>query len=140
MTRYYTRVCNFYYGKVSKYLVDKKKTIPLHQFKEISFDQIELITRKSKKKISIHNVKYLSKKLKNQINLDLKKIKSKKKNFSKFNFKNLPNILGVLNLTPDSFSDGGKFNTKKKGVEQAFHLLDSGANLIDIGGESTRPG
>jgi dihydropteroate synthase len=48
--------------------------------------------------------------------------------------------LGVLNLTPDSFSDGGKFNTKKRGVEQAFHLFNSGANLIDIGGESTRPG
>ena len=48
--------------------------------------------------------------------------------------------MGVLNLTPDSFSDGGKFNTKKKGIKQAFHLFDSGANLIDIGGESTRPG
>tara|TARA_B100001057_G_scaffold267142_1_gene267266 strand:+ start:694 stop:1746 length:1053 start_codon:yes stop_codon:yes gene_type:complete len=140
MSGYYTKVCNFYYGKVSKNLVNKKKSIPLHQFKKISFDQIELITRKSKKKISIHDVKYLSKKLKNKINLDLKKIKSKKKNFSKFNFKNLPNILGVLNLTPDSFSDGGKFNTKKKGVEQAFHLFNSGADLIDIGGESTRPG
>ena len=45
-----------------------------------------------------------------------------------------------MNLTPDSFSDGGKFNTKKKGIEQAFNLFNSGANLIDIGGESTRPG
>ncbi len=82
----------------------------------------------------------MSKNLKNKINYDLKKIRSKKKNFSNFDFKNIPNILGVLNLTPDSFSDGGKFNTKKKGVEQAFHLFNSGANLIDIGGESTRPG
>jgi dihydropteroate synthase len=48
--------------------------------------------------------------------------------------------MGILNLTPDSFSDGGKFNTKKKGIEHAFHLFNSGANLIDIGGESTRPG
>ena len=140
MSRYYTRVCNFYYGKVSKNLVIKKKSIPLHQLNEISFDQIEIITRKSKKKISIHKIKDLPKTLRNKINFDLNKIKSKKKNFSKFNFQNIPNILGVLNLTPDSFSDGGKFNTKKKGVEQAFHLLDSGANLIDIGGESTRPG
>ena len=82
----------------------------------------------------------MSKNLKNKINYDLKKIRSKKKNFSNFDFKNIPNILGVLNLTPDSFSDGGKFNTKKKGVEQAFHLFNSGAKLIDIGGESTRPG
>jgi len=140
MPRYYTRVCNFYYGKVSKNLIDKKKTIPLHQIKEISFDQIEIITRKSKKKISIHQIKNLSKTLKNKINYDIKKIKSKKKNFSNFNFQKIPNILGVLNLTPDSFSDGGKFNTKKKGTEQAFYLFNSGADLIDIGGESTRPG
>jgi len=140
MSRYYTRVCNFYYGKVSKKLIDKKKSIPLHQIKEISFDQIEIITRNSKKKISIHQIKDLSKTLKNKINYDLKKIKSKKKNFSNFNFQKIPNILGVLNLTPDSFSDGGKFNTKKKGIEQAIYLFSSGADLIDIGGESTRPG
>ena len=140
MSGYYTRVCNFYYGNVSKNLVKKKKSIPLHQLNEISFDQIEIITRKSKKKISVHKIKDLPKKLKNKINLDLKKIKSKKKNFSKFNFQKIPNILGVLNLTPDSFSDGGKFNTKKKGIEQAFNLFNSGANLIDIGGESTKPG
>ncbi len=140
MSRYYTRVCNFYYGKESKYLVKKKKSIPLHQIKEISFDQIEIITRKSKRKISINQIKNLPKNLKDKINFDLKKIKSKKKNFSNFNFKNIPNILGILNLTPDSFSDGGKFNTKKKGTEQLFHLFNSGANLIDIGGESTKPG
>ena len=64
MSRYYTRVCNFYYGKHSKNLVNKKKTIPLHQIKEISFDQIELLTRRSKKKISINYIKNLPKLLK----------------------------------------------------------------------------
>ena len=49
MTRYYTRVCNFYYGAKSKILVEKNKSLPLHGIKEISFDQIEIITRKSKK-------------------------------------------------------------------------------------------
>ena len=140
MPRYYTRACNFYYGNESKKLVKKKKSIPLNDLKEISFDHIEIITRKSKKKISINEIKNLSKALKDKINLDLKKIKSKKKNFSYFKFQNIPNILGVLNLTPDSFSDGGKFNTKKKGIKQAFHLFNSGANLIDIGGETTKPG
>ena len=140
MSRYYTRVCNFYYGSQSKNLVSKKKSIPIHQIKEISFDQIEIITRKSKKKISIKEIKYLSKSLKKKINFDLKKIKLKKKNFSNLNLKKIPNILGVLNLTPDSFSDGGKFNTKKKGFKHVMHLINSGADLIDIGGESTRPG
>ena len=50
MPRYYTRVCNFYYGNHSKNLVLKKETIPLNQIKEISFDQIEILTRSSKKK------------------------------------------------------------------------------------------
>jgi hypothetical protein len=81
MPRYYTRVCNFYYGNQSKYLVNKKKAIPLNQIKEISFDQIEIITRKFKKKIFINQIKYLSKSLKTKINFDLKKIKKRKKNF-----------------------------------------------------------
>ena len=140
MKRYYTRACNFYYGNLSKELVKRKKTIPLHQIKEISFDNIEIITRKSKKRISIDQIKYLPKNLRNKINLDLKKINSKKKNFSNLNFKKIPNILGVLNLTPDSFSDGGKFNTKKKGINHAMDLYKKGADLIDVGGESTRPG
>ena len=140
MQRYYTRACNFYVGNQSKILVNKKKTIPLHQIKEISFDHIEIITRKSKKKISINQIKYLPNDLKKKIYLDIKKIKSKKKNFSNLEFKKIPNILGVLNLTPDSFSDGGKFNTKKKGINHAIKLYKEGADLIDVGGESTRPG
>jgi len=140
MQRYYTRVCNFYYGNQSKILVNKKKTIPLHQIKEISFDHIEIITRKSKRKISISQIKYLPNDLKKKVNLDIKKIKNKKKNFSNLEFKKVPNILGVLNLTPDSFSDGGKFNTKKKGINHAIKLYKEGADLIDVGGESTRPG
>ena len=48
--------------------------------------------------------------------------------------------MGVLNLTPDSFSDGGKFNSKSKGIKHAVQMIKSGANIIDVGGESTRPG
>ena len=140
MQRYYTRACNFYFGNQSKILVNKKKSIPLHQIKEISFDHIEIITRKSKKKISINQIKRLPKNLKKKINSDINKIKSKKINFSNFNFKKIPNILGVLNLTPDSFSDGGKFNKKNKGIIHAVELYKNGSSLVDLGGESTRPG
>jgi len=79
MLRYYTRVCNFYYGNQSKKLVNQKKAIPLNGIKEISFDQIEIITRNSKKKIFINQIKYLPKLIRKKINFDLKKIKSKKK-------------------------------------------------------------
>jgi len=140
MRRYYTRACNFYYGKKSNFLVSKKKSFSLSDNKEISFDHIEIISRKSTKKISITRLNSLPKLLKKQITSDLKNITSKKKNFSNLNFQKIPNIMGVLNLTPDSFSDGGKFNTKNKGVKHAIKMFKSGANIIDVGGESTRPG
>ena len=49
-------------------------------------------------------------------------------------------IMGILNVTPDSFSDGGKFNEIDEAVNQARKLIEDGADIIDIGGESTRPG
>ncbi|KTC81197.1 dihydropteroate synthase [Legionella cherrii] len=51
-----------------------------------------------------------------------------------------PLIMGILNVTPDSFSDGGKFLSIGRACEHAFHLISQGADLIDIGGQSTRPG
>ncbi len=48
--------------------------------------------------------------------------------------------MGILNATPDSFSDGGKFRSPKDAIAQAEHMLADGVDLIDIGGESTRPG
>jgi len=49
-------------------------------------------------------------------------------------------VMGVLNVTPDSFSDGGKFNSEKEAISRAKQLVKDGADIIDIGGESTRPG
>jgi dihydropteroate synthase len=51
-----------------------------------------------------------------------------------------PLIMGVVNITPDSFSDGGQFSTVDAAVAHARQLIDEGADIIDIGGESTRPG
>jgi dihydropteroate synthase len=140
MTRYYTRACNFYYGKNSQNLINSKKTLPLNGNKFISFDEVEIITRKSKKKIKVNSIKYLPTSIKKKIFKDIKIITSKKKNFSNFNFNKIPMIMGVLNLTPDSFSDGGKFNSFGKGLNHAKKLLKEGVDIIDIGGESTRPG
>lgn len=50
-----------------------------------------------------------------------------------------PAVMGIVNVTPDSFSDGGKFYTPADAVEQALRLEDAGAAILDIGGESTRP-
>lgn len=60
-------------------------------------------------------------------------------NFS-LDFSKKTYIMGVLNVTPDSFSDGGLFFSEKKAIEHALRLIEDGADIIDIGGESTRPG
>lgn len=49
-------------------------------------------------------------------------------------------VMGILNLTPDSFSDGGKWNSVDKAVKRAIEMQNQGADIIDIGGQSTRPG
>ena len=48
--------------------------------------------------------------------------------------------MGILNITPDSFSDGGKYLSTSRAIDRAFEMVDDGADIIDIGGESTRPG
>ena len=53
MIKYYTRACNFYFGQTSLEKIKKKQSIPLHGNKLISFDTVEILTRKTKKKISI---------------------------------------------------------------------------------------
>ncbi|KPK31399.1 MAG: dihydropteroate synthase [Nitrospira bacterium SG8_35_1] len=61
------------------------------------------------------------------------------KNFN-FNFSVKTHIMGILNVTPDSFSDGGHFFNRDRAIEQALRMQADGADIIDIGGESTRPG
>jgi dihydropteroate synthase len=55
-------------------------------------------------------------------------------------FANIPLLMGIVNATPDSFSDGGRFLESETAVAQALRLVSEGADIIDVGGESTRPG
>ena len=140
MPRYYTRVCNFYYGSKSKALVKNAKTLPLNGNNLISFNKIEIISRKSIKKLSINKINDLPDLIKEIVKKDIKLITKNKRNFKNLNFKTLPKIMGVLNMTPDSFSDGGKYNRNYLAKKRLNYLFDSGADIVDIGGESTRPG
>ena len=144
MRKYYTRPCNFYYGNYAKDLIDQKKAYSLAGREDISFDQIELIKRKKKKSteskfLNISEIKNLDNKLSLLIKNDLKKITSKRKKIKGINF-SIPQIMGVLNITPDSFSDGGLFYDEIKAEKQIKNMIKGGASIIDIGGESTRPG
>ena len=139
MQKYYTRACNFYFGKNSLQKVKKNLSLPLGGNKSISFDTIEIITRTSKRKLNIKQLNHLPKNIKKKVLSDLKNI-CKIKKIRKLNLKNIPLLMGILNLTPDSFSDGGKYNEINASKSQINKLIRSGANIIDIGGESTRPG
>ncbi len=139
MAKYYTRACNFYFGRISQEKVKKKLAIPLNGNNLISFDNIEIITRKNIKRINIKKINNLRNKIKKKVLIDIKQI-SKKKFFKGLKFSHLPILMGVLNLTPDSFSDGGKYNKKKMGEQHAKKLIKDGCGIIDIGGEATNPG
>ena len=140
MNKYYTRACNFYYGKLSKKLVRSRKTLPLCGGKEISFDKIEIFTKNKRivksRLIDIKKINFLPKKIKIKVLEDIKMIALKRKFLKEKNHM----LMGILNMTPDSFSDGGKFNDNKKAQNQISEMVNSGAEIIDIGGESTRPG
>ena len=119
-------------------MLKKKKALSLHGNKEISFDTVEILSRKKKRKININIINSLSFDLKKKIKKDLKKI-TKKKSFCKISLKE-PLLIGILNLTPDSFSDGGQYNQIGLALKRVKSLLKAGCKIVDVGGESTRPG
>ena len=144
MIKYYTRACNFKYGSTARQLIKNKSALPLCGNKNISFEEIEIITRKenkiSSKIINLKKIKSLNSIKRKKVLKDLKNITFKRRNFLKNIDFSQPNIMGILNLTPDSFSDGGKFNNNNKSIKHISNMIASGANIIDVGGESTRPG
>ena len=78
----------------------------------------------------------LAKKIPNHI---LDKITKRRPKICRISF-DTPTIMGILNVTPDSFSDGGKYSTLNAATEHCMSMVSAGADIIDIGGESTRPG
>ena len=144
MRKYYTRPCNFYYGKYARKLIKEKKALYLAGNPNIAFDQLEIFQRKKKGIITsnvypIAKIKALNKEIIFAIKTDLKKITSKRKSICGIKF-DYPKIMGALNITPDSFSDGGLFFDESKACDHANLMVKGGATVIDVGGESTRPG
>ena len=79
MVKYYTRACNFYYGSISVEKVKRKLSLPLHGNKLISFDTVEIISRKKIKKINIKKINKLKQQIKKKISSDIREISKKKK-------------------------------------------------------------
>ncbi len=95
---------------------------------------LKLLAEKMKKQP--YKLKEIGIELERQLNLDY----SFTHVLDKLNAKSFPLIMGILNLTPDSFYDGGKFNKIDTALKRVEEMIEQGADIIDIGGESTRPG
>ena len=140
MRNHYTRACNFYYGIKAQNLIKKKIALPLCGNKSLAFDHIEILSRKKKSRVvHIKKIDSLDKILKKIVKNDIRKIVSKRPNLNNDLKFSEPLIMGILNLTPDSFSDGGLYNQSHKAFLHIQNMIDKGANIIDVGGESTRP-
>ena len=141
MKSIYIRPTNIVFGQKANYFIQAGTAKSLCGLEDVGFLSVEILKRKSDgntvEEYSVLELKRLD--FKDEIQSDLNKIVSKRNNIFNLNFKN-PILMGVLNVTPDSFSDGGKYNTTFRALDHVKNMIDFGAHIIDVGGESTRPG
>ena len=141
MKSIYIRPTNIVFGQKANYFIQAGTAKSLCGIEDIGFLSVEILKRKSDgntvEEYSVLELERLD--FKDKIQSDLNKITSKRNNIFNLNFKN-PILMGVLNVTPDSFSDGGKYNTTFRALDHVKNMIDFGAHIIDVGGESTRPG
>ena len=141
MKSIYIRPTNIVFGQKANYFIQAGTAKSLCGLEDVGFLSVEILKRKSDgntvEEYSVLELERLD--FKDKIQSDLNKITSKRNNIFNLNYKN-PILMGVLNVTPDSFSDGGKYNTTFRALDHVKNMIDFGANIIDVGGESTRPG
>jgi dihydropteroate synthase len=141
MKSIYIRPTNIIFGQKANYFIEAGTAKSLCGLEDVGFLSVEILKRKSDgntvEEYSVLELERLD--FKDKIQSDLNKITSKRNNIFNLNFKN-PILMGVLNVTPDSFSDGGKYNTIFRALDYVKNMIDFGAHIIDVGGESTRPG
>jgi len=141
MKSIYIRPTNIVFGQKANYFIQAGTAKSLCGLEDVGFLSVEILKRKSEgntvEEYSVLELERLD--FKDEIQSDLNKITSKRNNIFNLNYKN-PILMGVLNVTPDSFSDGGKYNTTFRALDHVKNMIDFGAHIIDVGGESTRPG
>ena len=141
MKSIYIRPTNIVFGQKANYFIQAGTAKSLCGLEDVGFLSVEILKRQTDgntvEEYSVLELEGLD--FRNEIESDLNKITSKRNNICNLNFKN-PILMGVLNVTPDSFSDGGKYNTTFRALDHVKSMIDFGAHIIDVGGESTRPG
>ena len=129
MTRTYYRPLGLCYGSDAERLIASHRAGRLGGHVAIGFTLVELI-RRDGKSIDRDIIPYTS---------VLQAIEAPRGSFAGLAL-NVPAIMGIVNVTPDSFSDGGKHSTSEAGAAHGLALAAEGAHILDVGGESTRPG
>ena len=141
MKSIYIRPTNIVFGQRANFFIQEKSAKSLCGLENVGFLSLEILKRQSDgntvEEYSVLEIEKLD--FKNEIKDDLNNITSKRKNVFNLDFTN-PILIGVLNVTPDSFSDGGKYNTMYRALDHVRTMINYGANIVDVGGESTRPG
>ena len=141
MKSIYIRPTNIVFGQKANYFIQEGTAKSLCGLDDVGFLSVEILKRQSDghtvEECSVLELERLD--FRNEIENDLNKITLKRKNIFNLNYKN-PILMGVLNVTPDSFSDGGKYNTTFRALDHVKSMIYFGAHIIDVGGESTRPG
>jgi dihydropteroate synthase len=102
----------------------------------ISLDNFEASKEIFENAESMHIYNTILSSIENYLNYDKRKMELRGKEFSL----DRAYVMGILNITPDSFSDGGKYFNRESAISYAETMIEDGADIIDIGGESTRPG
>ena len=130
----YLRPLGMVYGPDAKKLIEQSKAAPLGGLAHIAFTQAEWIERNGSK-ISRHFVT-LAESRKHPL---FAAITAPRPNFGPLQL-NRCNVMGIVNVTPDSFSDGGVHFKTETAISEARQMAEDGASVLDVGGESTRPG
>ncbi len=139
MTSLYFQPSGFLYGNEALEAKAKGLAVSLAG-QTIAFSMVTLIERDNKQeKRTLYRVEALVNSSDPVILEKLKALTQPRSDIKALSFEQ-PLIMGVLNVTPDSFSDGGQFDCAHQAIEQGKTLFEQGADIVDIGGESTRPG
>ena len=139
MTKLYLRPIGFLYGPTAATAIAEGLALPLAG-SAIAFTAAELIEGvPGDSKAHLFAVRALAESKDADLTPLMERVTAKRPPFAGFNL-DRPLLMGIVNVTPDSFSDGGLYDSKEEAVVHAAGLVIAGADIVDIGGESTRPG
>ncbi len=135
----YLRATGFVWGKAAQLAVSEGVALPVAGGPAacLAFELIEGAPGSAKRRIA--HASDVMRSRDGRVEALLSRIASARAPLSGLTFER-PRLMGIVNVTPDSFSDGGDFETAPRAVAQARRLASEGADILDIGGESTRPG